>query len=383
MVLLKGVDLEQLKEFRKNIHKHPELGNEEVMTTQSIANYIETLGIKFNRFDNLNGGYVNIYAGKNKTICFRADIDALPILERSCLEFSSERKGIMHACGHDMHTAIAAGVTNVVFNNKDKLNCNVVILFQPAEECNPIGGAAPIIQSGFIQKLNITEMYGLHVWPSLPVGEIALRPGTLMGSSDHFSIEIQGKKAHAAEPHLGVDALAIASEIYMALVHRLRREFPPFAGILVSIGLLNTMGRYNVICDYAMLEGTIRSTEDALREQLHSRISEIAKGIAATNRGHAKVKIDRGFGVVKNNPDLFEAFTAFARGYLGEEKVHTDINPSMIGEDFSAYSKVIPSLYLFMGCECQYPLHSDRFVPREETLPFAVDLVSNYLLSRI
>lgn len=383
MISLKGADLERLKEFRKHIHKHPELGNEEIGTTQYIANYMEELGIELNRFEGLTGGYVDINAGKNKTICFRADIDALPILECTGLDFSSEHEGVMHACGHDMHTTIAAGVTQAILNNKDKLNCNVVVLFQPAEECNPTGGATPVIQNGFIQKLGISEMYGLHVWPSLPVGEIALRPGILMGSSDHFTVEIQGKKAHAAEPHLGVDALAISSEIYSALVHRLRREFSPFAGILVSIGLLNTFGRYNVICDYAVLEGTIRSTDDTLRMQLHKRILEITKGVTETNRGCVNVKIDQGFGIVNNNLDLFETFTLFAKDYLGKEKVHTNINPSMIGEDFSAYGKMIPSLYFFMGCGCQYPLHSDHFVPSEETLPVAVNLVSNYLLDRI
>lgn len=166
----------------------------------------------------------------------RADIDALPLTEKTGLPFASVNPGVMHACGHDMHTAIAAGVACELNRVRDRLNCNLVVLFQPAEESSPIGGARPIVESGFLEAQRIDALYGLHNWPSLPVGEIGVKPGAIMAASDRFHIEIIGRTAHAAEPHLGVDAIMIASKIDCALVQDLRHEVDPFDPISVSIG---------------------------------------------------------------------------------------------------------------------------------------------------
>ncbi len=374
--------LQELKEFRKDIHRYPELGYAEKHTTDRIEKFLQDRGVAFYRFDNLTGGYAMIDIGAPRTLGFRCDIDALPLTENTGVDFASQTPGIMHACGHDMHTSVGAGLTVALNQNRQYLHCNVAILFQPAEECNPRGGARPVIETGFLKKLNIAEMYGMHVWPSLPVGTIALRAGTLMGASDHFRIEIRGKKSHAAEPHLGVDAISIAAQIYTALVCRLKREVSPFAGSLVSIGSFNSTGRYNVICDHVTLEGTIRSTDAQSRDHVRTRIPEIVHHIAEAERGSAEVILDSGFGIVKNNRGLYEAFSGFAAAYLGDEKVKLDITPSMIGEDFSAFCSEVPSLYCFMGCDCPYPLHSDHFIPQEGCLETAVTLFAGYFLNR-
>lgn len=248
MIELSSSDLNKFLELRKSLHRHPELGYSEIMTTESIKNFLALHGVPFTPFEDMTGSYALIDAGKESTFGFRCDIDALPLSEQTGVEFASQTHGVMHACGHDMHMTIGAALSVQLFRHKDKLSRNVVVLFQPAEECNPRGGAASVIKTGFLQKLNIAEMYGLHVWPSLPVGTIALRPGPLMGASDHFRIEVHGRKSHAAEPHNGVDAILIAAQIYTALVHRLRREISPFTGSLVSIGTFRSEGRYNVIC---------------------------------------------------------------------------------------------------------------------------------------
>lgn len=381
MIEFSSSNLNEFLELRKSLHRHPELGYAEIVTTENIKNFLARHGVPFTPFEDMTGGYALIDAGKESSFGFRCDIDALPLSEQTGVEFASQTHGVMHACGHDMHMTIGAALSVQLFRHKDRLSRNVVVLFQPAEECNPRGGAAPVIETGFLQKLNIAEMYGLHVWPSLPVGTVALRPGPLMGASDHFRIEVHGRKSHAAEPHNGVDAILIAAQIYTALVHKLRRELPPFAGSLVSIGTFRSEGRYNVICGHVTLEGTLRSIAAASREHARKRIPELASAIAQMERGSAEVFLDSGYGIVENNKRLYEQFSAYAASLLGNGHVVTDVTPTMIGEDFSAFCASVPSLYFFLGCECPCPLHSGRFLPREECLATAVNLMTNYFLS--
>ena len=367
--------------LRQDIHRHPELGNQEQETTQRIQNFMTAHGIPFFPHPGLTGGYAVLNAGREKTVCMRADIDALPLIERTGAPFASQNEGCMHACGHDMHTSIAAGVACELNKHLDTLPCNVVILFQPAEECNPVGGAKPVIATGLLDHMHIQEVYGLHLWPSLPLGEIALRPGPIMAASDRFTIKIFGRASHAAEPHLGVDAIFVGTEIYCALVHRLRREIDPFSVAVVSIGSFHSSGRYNVVCGEATLEGTIRTTEEPVRRFVHQRIRDMAQSIAASYGAQIQMDIGEGYAVLQNDRQLFSRFAQYAAGVLGEEHVHTHINPSLIGEDFAYYSQQRPSLYFFLGCQSEYPLHSDHFLPREEALDVGVDLMSRYFLT--
>ena len=369
-------------EFRRDIHRHPELSNQEVETTRRIREFLARDGLELCPIGALNGGFVRINAGKARTLCMRADIDALPLTEHTGAPFSSVHEGVMHACGHDMHTAIAAGIACELYRVKDRLNCNILVLFQPAEEANPVGGARPVTEAGFLTDQHIDEMYGLHMWPSLPVGDIELRPGPIMAASDRFRIEVLGTAAHAAEPHLGVDAIVIGSEIDCALVQKLRREVNPFEPVSVSIGSFQTFGRYNVVCDRAVLDGTVRTTSEESRNYLHRRIREIPQQIASLYGGQAKVDIQAGYGVLRNSPELFQRFSTHASRLLGQEHVHTDIHPSLIGEDFYYVSHQVPSLYFHIGCQAEHPLHNDAFLPREEVLGVAIDLMTDYFLAQ-
>ena len=194
--------------------------------------------------------------------------------------------------------------------------------------------------------------------------------------------EVLGTAAHAAEPHLGVDAIVIGSEIDCALVQKLRREVNPFEPVSVSIGSFQTFGRYNVVCDRAVLDGTVRTTSEESRNYLHRRIREIPQQIASLYGGQAKVDIQAGYGVLRNSPELFQRFSTHAARLLGQEHVHTDIHPSLIGEDFYYFSHQVPSLYFHIGCQAEHPLHNDAFLPREEVLGVAIDLMTDYFLAQ-
>ena len=374
------MNAEKYISLRREIHADPELSNAEYKTTEKLKSFLESQGLAWISFDGVStGGYVRIDNGKNKTICFRADIDALPLDEMTGIEFSSQNPGIMHACGHDMHASIAAGLACELNKIKDSLTCNVVIMFQPAEEANPVGGAKPIIDSGFLKKERIDEIYGLHMWPSLPVGEIAVKSGPCMAASDRFRIDVFGNTSHAAEPHRGVDAVMIASQIDLALVNNLKREVSVFDPFVISVGSFQSEGRYNIISGHVILEGTYRTITDATRDYLYKRIPELVGSIAASYGGRAETVIQRGYGVVVNDKFLFKRFSSKAMEILGVKNVHTDIPPSLIAEDFSFFACEAPSLYFHMGCDSNYPLHSNCFLPHEEVLSIAIMLMMSYI----
>ncbi len=371
-----------LKNFRKKIHSNPELSYEEFETTKTIKEYLLEDNIEFNNFEDLTGGYAYIDCGKETTIGYRADIDALPILEKTNADFKSKNDGLMHACGHDIHTTVALGVAKMLNTLKEDLNHNIIVIFQPAEESNPQGGARLVVEQGIFEKYNITEIYGLHVWPEYDVNEIAIKEGPLMGSSDRFSITVLGENAHAAEPHNGIDAISISVDIINAIEHKLRREIDPFEAALVSIGDIHSEGRYNVVSANVEIGGTIRTISEETREYVHKRINEIVTNIADAYHGDAIVNINDGYPVLSNDAELTKIFVKNAEEILGEDNVITNINPSLVGEDFGFFSKLAPSLFFFLGCGGEYPLHSNKFLPKEDTIYTGVELVCNHILTR-
>lgn len=373
-----ATNTEEISRLRWQIHQHPELGNEEFVTTDTLCDFFQKHNMAFQRFDGLTGGYVFIDAGQSSSLCFRADIDALPITEQTEHPYASQHTGKMHACGHDMHTAIAVGVALCLQQIKDQLPYNIMILFQPAEEQNPVGGAKPVIATEVFQKLKVVGIFGLHLWPSLPVGRIGIKPGVQMGSSDKFTLEIHGQSAHAAEPHNGVDAICVAADITNALVCKLRREIGPFTPALLSIGEIQSFGRYNIICDRVKLAGTIRTVDANAREKIIRRIGELSTGIAVSYGATVDLDVTKGYDLVVNHTQQTNDFITIVQRLIGQEQLLTNIEPSLIGEDFSFYSQLMPSTYFFLGCESQFPLHSELFLPDERTMPFAVALMTQF-----
>ena len=364
--------------MRREFHKHPELSWKEVETAGRIRDELAGMGIPYEEV--AGTGTIATLKGKEDqpVIGLRCDIDALPIREVKNLPYCSQNQGVMHACGHDAHISMLLTAARVLAEHQDELKCTVKLIFQPAEECNPTGGAKAVIGQGLFEQFGVEEFYGLHMWPELKVGEIAVKPGPIMASSDKLLIRVTGKKAHAAEPQKGVDAISIAAEIINAVEHKIRREISPFETVLISIGSIRTSGRYNIICDQVLIEGTIRSMNPDIRQFVHKRIKELAGNIAAAYRGTTGVTIEDGYAVVDNNRRITEKFINAAGRILGAESVHTDISPSLIGEDFSFYSQKLPSMYFFMGCESEYPLHNEKFLPKESTLDEAITLMAGY-----
>jgi len=365
---------------RRFLHSIPELGYKEFKTTKSIIKFLKGKEIKVFNFHNTTGAYVDINNNCKDTIVIRVDIDALPIEENTNLEFESKHEGIMHACGHDVHITIGLGLSIICNELKEALPVNIIVVFQPAEECNPDGGAKKVIESGIFKNVNIIGILGCHNWPSYKVGEIGIKEGPIMSSSDKFEILIKGKNSHAAEPHKGNDAISASIEV-MNMINIIRREIDPFVPTIISIGEINSRGRYNIICDQVEIKGTIRTVNEDIRNEIHEKIKNILEGTKLARDIDFSFILENGYNTVINDDELTNKFIKHSKFLLGEENVHTKINPSLIGEDFGFYREVAPILYFHLGGDSAYPLHSDKLIVDENAIGLAIKLISSFILN--
>lgn len=365
--------------IRKEIHKNPELGYEEYETTNFIIKTLEKYDLKANKFKDITGAYLNINNSKKETVAVRFDIDALPILENTGVSFQSKIPNVMHACGHDVHTTIGIGLALVLNNIRDQLPVNIKIIFQPAEECNPKGGAKPIMDEGILNNPKIDKILGLHVWPSLKVGEVGIKPGPILANSDKFKIIVNGKKSHGAEPYKGTDAINISINIINKINNIKRNYINPFQPAVISIGNINSNGRHNIICDRVEIEGTIRTLNKSNRNLIYKEINRIAKLESKLFYGNAEAQIEKGYDSVVNDEKLYKKFINVSKEIIGEKNLKTEINSSLIGEDFGFYGKKLDSLYFLLGCESDYPLHSEKFIADDRCMSVGIKLLSNFL----
>lgn len=368
-------------QLRWALHQWPELGNQEGRTTQAIQGFLVEHGVDCKLFQESTGLVAFIDKKAEVTVGLRVDIDALPLQENTGHLHSSKIPGVMHACGHDMHASIGAGVAVLASRLRQYLPVNVKVIFQPAEECSPNGGARKMIALNVLEQPPVDYMLGLHVWPDYKVGEMGIRPGAIMAASDKFKIIVTGVSAHAAQPHKGIDSILIASEIVNSIYKGIPRRVDPFDSYVLTIGEISSRGRYNVICDHVEMSGTIRTFTGATRTGIHKWLKDMVSQVAALHQGKAEVILERGYDVVSNDVALTAHFTEHAQEVLGTAAVKTGNQPSLIAEDFSAYSQIVPSVYFHLGCDCQHPLHSDHFLAKEETLDVGVDLLMTFLLS--
>lgn len=366
-------------QLRQDLHANPELGNFEKETTSCICRFLSERGVSARLFQDMTGAIVNIDVARDCTVAFRADIDALPIHENTGVTYTSKNPGIMHACGHDVHAAVAAGLAVILHRLRDILPCNVRIIFQPAEECNPCGGAKKMIEKGVLEGIKF--IIGLHVWPEIKEGNIGVRPGYLMAASDRLSLTVIGEKSHAAEPHKGCDAIAAGIQIIETIRKIPIHEVDPFEPSVISIGEFNSHGRYNVISNYVGIGGTIRTYSACTRELIHERIREAVQAIAKITRVTCDLDLEKGYNTVFNDYALCEAFTRSAQKTLGKRAVELNVPRSMIGEDFSFYGDHIPSLFFFLGAGSKYPLHSDKFIAHEMSMLTALRVLGEFFLS--
>jgi amidohydrolase len=356
--------IRSLTDWRRTFHQYPELSNEEERTGQRIAEYLRNMGIDVQTFSAHHGvcGIIEgVYPGP--TIALRADMDALSITEDNDIPYKSERPGIMHACGHDGHMAILLGVADRLARLRHEFAGTVKLLFQPAEEAAPTGGASFFIQEGVLD--DVEAIFGLHLWPDLPSGQIGFRPGPFMGASDRFCIKVLGKGAHASQPHKGIDAITMAAEIIQGVQNITSRQIDPMEVATLSIGTIQGGERYNVIAREVLLEGTIRTLSDTVRGDIPEMIKKLAQGIALTRSGSFEFDYRRGYPILSNWVEPTNILREAAIEVLDRSCVHANYSPTLAGEDFSNYLKKLPGCFFFLGCadegRPQYSLHNSRF----------------------
>lgn len=343
--------LDEIIDIRRDIHQNPEIGMEEHRTSALVKEELENLGLEVQ--DKVGKmGVVGLLKGiqEGKTILLRADMDCLPMDEQTDLPFKSQVAGMMHACGHDVHTAILLGAARVLAELKDEVKGNIKFVFQPAEEANPTGGARYMIEDGVLENPKVDAAVALHVW-NLPLGKVALRTSTMMAQSDRIFITVKGKSSHASQPHNGVDAIVVAGHIITALQTVISRSVDPMESAVITIGTIHGGSRYNVTCDKVVLEGTIRTFNPDISKMIPGKIKSIAENVATALGAQCDVEYVEGYSATVNDEGLALKFIDYFKDALGEENVIIPNQPASGGEDFSEFTKVVPSVFYWLGME--------------------------------
>jgi amidohydrolase len=360
--------LESITQLRRRLHRIPELAFEEFKTAQVIREELDRLSIDYLAgVENAPTATVAIIGDSNKPcVALRADIDALPIIEQTGVEYDSTHAGRMHACGHDGHTANLLGVAAILNQVVEKLPVCVKLIWQPAEEFG--GGAERLVNAGVLDGRlgpKVTAIFGLHGWPGLPLGMVATKPNTLLASTDNFLAEFVGAGCHGAYPHLGIDPIAAVCEAVTSLQKTISREIDPTDSAVITIGLLRAGTAVNIIPDSAKIEATVRTLTDATRQRIRQLIDRRLNGIAAANGCQLNLKWTEGYPATINDPAMADYVAKIARQTLGPERFLLAAKPSMGGEDFSYYLEKVPGCFFLIGMQpgkdpCP-SLHSDRY----------------------
>jgi amidohydrolase len=377
----------QLIEARRWFHQHPELSNREEKTGAEIARRLEAMGFEV-QTEVAHTGVVAVLEGAHPgpVVAWRSDIDALPIQEVVDVPYRSINDGVMHACGHDIHTTVGLGAAAVLMKLKDRLHGTVKFIFQPAEEGPPggeEGGAALMIQEGVLEKPMPEAIFGLHVMPIAEAGYVAVRPGGFMAASDRFTITIRGRMTHGSAPHDGIDAVYVAAQVVTALQAIASREVDARKSLVVSVGTLNAGSRYNIIADKAVLTGTVRTLDPETWAEIPQRLERVVAGICEANRATFELDYERTAPVVDNDEGLTEfAQASFSRS-LGAKNVLV-VEPIMAAEDFAYFQQQLPGVYFFLGVRNEAEgwtdyVHTPTFRPDEEAIVAGVTAAASLL----
>ncbi len=335
---------------RRDLHQHPELAFQEVRTAGIVADRLRALGVEDVRTGIAQTGVTGLIRGAQgdgKTVLLRADMDALPILEENEVDYVSQNPGVMHACGHDAHTAMLLGVTRLLLDRRDDFAGTVKVLFQPAEE-SPPGGAKPMIEAGVLEDPPVDAVFGIHVAQEHPVGEIRLRPGPAMAAADRFTIRIRGKGGHGARPQSTIDPIVIGAHIVTALQTLVSRSVDPTEEAVVTVGVFKAGEAFNVIPDTAELGGTVRTFTPENRDLLEERIGTLARGIAQAMGAEIDYAYTRGYPATVNDSEMTELVREEAAKVVGAD--HVVESPLIMGaEDFSYFLEARPGAFWFVG----------------------------------
>ena len=336
---------------RRDFHEHPELAHQEVRTAGVVADRLRAIGLDDIRTGIASTGVTGLIRGTagpgGKTVLLRADMDALPIHELNEVEYRSRTDGVMHACGHDAHTAMLLAVTRLLMERRGEFAGTVKVLFQPAEEVPP-GGAKPMIEAGVLEEPHVDAAFGLHIAQSDPVGTLSVRPGPAMAAADRFRIVIHGKGGHGAHPHDTIDPVLVGAQIVTALQSLVAREIDPIESGVVTVAAFLAGEAFNVIPETAELRGTVRTFTPANRDLLQERVGALVTGIAAAMRAEATVEYARGYPATVNDPELTELVRRACEATVGPDKVLTGA-PMMGAEDFSYFLEAVPGSFFFVG----------------------------------
>ncbi|NLX84428.1 MAG: amidohydrolase [Synergistaceae bacterium] len=363
---------EEMQDWRRDFHQFPELAFEENITASKITKVLESIdGIEVISGFAIPTSVIGILGQDlpGPAILLRSCMDALAVEEETGLPFSSCMPGLMHACGHDAHMASLLGAAKVLSLHKDELKRRVVFLFQPAGEGR--GGARTLVENRFLETFDIGNAASLNWWPEMPYGELYLRSGVLTALSDKIHIDIRGTAGHAAEPHMAVDPVTMASHILIAIQTMLTREIDPREPVVVSFGQIEAGLAYNVIPEQVNIWGTLRAFNPKTRDYVQGRIETMTPAIAKAFRGLASVEYTRNYGQVENDPEMVERILSVGIPFFGEDGIKMLKRPLLSGEDFSFFSSCVPSVFMLMGTGLEYGLHHPRYDIPENMLPFS------------
>ncbi len=337
---------------RRHLHEHPELGMQEYETSKFVAERLRQLGVDDIRTGIANTGVTGLIRGTgsgpnaDRVLMLRADMDALPIEEENDVEYRSQTPGVMHACGHDGHTAMLMGTARILMGMRDRFAGTVKVLFQPAEE-GP-GGAKPMIEEGALEDPHVDASFGLHLAQEMPLGQVASKAGPSMAAADGFRVTIQGRGGHGARPHGCVDPIMVGAQIITALQTLVSREIDPLEAAVVTVGALNAGKAGNVIPDTAEMRGTVRSFDPGVRDHLQRRVPEVIKGIAAALQAEATVDYHLGPPAVISDDRMARIVREAATAVVGTDNA-IEQTPIMGAEDMSYFLNAVPGCYFHVG----------------------------------
>lgn len=371
----------RIRLIRQHLHKNPELSFKEYQTQAYVIDRLQEIGIT--QITKLaDTGVVAIIEGINpekKTIALRADMDALPIVEQNKTSYTSIHSGVMHACGHDVHTANLLGAASILFELKGEFEGRIKLVFQPGEEKLP-GGASIMIKEGVLENPQVNSMIGLHVMPLLPVGTVGFRKGLYMASTDELYITIKGKGGHGAMPHLNVDPVLIAAHLITGLQQIVSRNANPIVPSVLSFGKVIANGATNVIPEQVQLEGTFRTLDEPWRAKAHENMIKLATAIVEGMGGTIEFEIRKGYPFLYNNEHVTMHAQQAAKEYLGDDKV-VDLDIWMAAEDFAFYSQQVPATFYRLGTRNESKgivssVHTPTFDIDEDALEIGIGLTS-------
>ena len=381
--------LPKLVEWRRDFHRHPELGFQEVRTAGVVAAHLQGLGLEVSTGVGKTGVVAMVEPDglpeESETVLLRFDMDALPIHEETGLPFASENSGVMHACGHDGHTAIGMGVAQLLTRHRNELTGRVKLVFQPAEE--GLGGAMAMISDGALDAPRPATAYGLHLWSRLPYNQVVVQPGPLWAAADMFTLTVHGKGGHGATPHDTIDATLVASQLVVALQTIVSRNANPSDTAVVTVASFHSGNAGNVISERAVLQGTIRSFEPEVRNLLLQRIDEICTGVCQAFGASFEFEMHSCVPATINSEAGAVVMEGIANEVVGEQNV-AQIAPMMVGEDMAEFLNRAPGCFVLVGAanpdEGFYsPHHSPTFDFEESVMPTGVALLTEAAFSQL